>query len=131
MGRRGDRPPRYVRLRVRGCSRTTFTVLDVLLLAAIASGGYARVATNAEIAAEIGCYAGHVRDIALRLERAGLIDVVGIWREDGGRDANAWSLTAAGEEVLAVWPDAAGADVDGLPEWARAHVGAGALAGVE
>lgn len=119
-----DRAPRFVRLRVRGCGRTAFTLLDILLLAAVDPAQPARIATYGQIASEIGCYPRYVRTVASRLERAGLIATVEAWREDGGRDGNAWMLTDTGRAVLAAWPAAAGQGVvDGLPEWARGRVG--------
>lgn len=126
-----DKAVRYIHLRVRGCSRTIFTILDILLLAAIDTGEVPRIASYAEIAEEIGCYPKHVRTIGIRLERAGLLDIAESWREDGGRDANAWLITDVGRSVLSAWPDGAGADAAGeLPEWARSHVGGGALASI-
>ena len=124
-----DRAARYVHLRVRGCSRTIFTILDILLLAAIDTGEVPRIASYAEIAEEIGCYPKHVRTIGIRLESAGLLDIVEAWREDGGRDANAWLITDVGRSVLSAWPGGAGAEAVGLlPEWARSHVGSRAIA---
>ena len=121
---------RCFRMRVPGCRRTSWTLYDMLLLLYVMDTGARCRASYGELARSVGCYSGHVRNVAARLEESGLLERSDGWREDGGRDANDWALTPSGRLVVEMWARAtAPEEIGDAPSWAAPA--ASRLAGCE